>query len=38
MKRKFTRQSGEGDIVDGQHMGVTVNYHFSLAELKPWRP
>ncbi|MEE1944128.1 hypothetical protein VRU48_03345 [Pedobacter sp. KR3-3] len=34
--RRFTRESGDGDIVDGIHKGVTVNYHFSLTELKPW--
>ena len=33
-KRTFKRQSGTGDVVDGIHKGVTVNYHFSLAELK----
>lgn len=35
-KRKFKRKSGEGDEVDGKHLGVTVNYHFSLKELKVW--
>lgn len=35
-KRKFRRKSGEGDEVDGKHLGVTVNYHFSLRELKKW--
>lgn len=35
-KRRFRRKSGEGDIIDGQHKGVTVNYHFSLNELKLW--
>jgi hypothetical protein len=34
--RRFRRQSGEGDIVDGEHKGVTVNYHFSLRELLVW--
>ena len=34
--RRFRRKSGEGDIVEGEHKGVTVNYHFSLNELKPW--
>lgn len=34
--RRFKRKSGEGDFVDGLHKGVTVNYHFSLAELVPW--
>ena len=32
--RTFRRQSGKGDIVNGVHKGVTVNYHFSLNELK----
>lgn len=31
--RKFKRASGKGDIVDGVHKGVLVNYHFSLNEL-----
>lgn len=31
--RRFRRKSGKGDIVNGQHKGVVVNYHFSLAEL-----
>lgn len=35
-KRIFKRKSGEGDVVDGVHKGVTVNYHFSLTELKEW--
>lgn len=35
-KRRFRRKSGEGDIVNGEHKGVTVNYHFSLNELKIW--
>ncbi len=35
--RKFRRKSGEGDEVDGKHLGVTVNYHFSLNELKVWK-
>ena len=26
--RKFRRKSGRGDIVNGQHKGVVVNYHF----------
>ncbi len=33
-KRRFRRKTGEGDIVNGQHKGVTVNYHFSLHELE----
>lgn len=37
-KRRFRRKSGEGDVVNGQHKGVTVNYHFSLRELKSWQP
>lgn len=36
-KRKFKRKSGEGDVVNGLHKGVTLNYHFSLCELKPWK-
>lgn len=32
--RRFRRASGFGDVVDGKHKGVVVNYHFSLAELK----
>lgn len=35
-KRRFRRKSGEGDVVNGEHKGVTVNYHFSLKELKIW--
>ena len=35
-QRTFRRKSGEGDVVNGLHKGVTVNYHFSLKELKPW--
>lgn len=31
--RRFRRQSGDGDVVNGQHKGVVVNYHFSLDEL-----
>lgn len=37
-KRRFRRKSGEGDVVNGQHKGVTVNYHFSLKELRLWQP
>lgn len=36
--RRFRRKTGDGDIVNGQHKGVTVNYHFSLAELLPGLP
>lgn len=32
--RRFRRASGFGDVVNGQHKGVVVNYHFSLAELE----
>lgn len=32
--RTFRRKSGVGDIVNGEHKGVVVNYHFSLQELK----
>lgn len=35
--RRFRRKSGEGDIVNGEHKGVTVNYHFSLKELIEWK-
>ena len=35
-KRRFRRASGKGDVVNGQHKGVVVNYHFSIAELKPF--
>jgi len=35
-KRTFRRRSGEGDVVNGVHKGVTINYHFSLKELKEW--
>jgi hypothetical protein len=35
--RTFRRKSGEGDVVDGVHKGVTVNFHFSLNELKEWK-
>ena len=31
--RRFRRETGKGDIVNGVHKGVTVNYHFSLNEL-----
>lgn len=36
-KRRFRRKSGEGDIVNGEHKGVTVNYHFSLKEMIEWK-
>ncbi|OWY22980.1 hypothetical protein C7N43_02960 [Sphingobacteriales bacterium UPWRP_1] len=36
--RRFRRQSGQGDVVEGQHKGVVVNYHFSLSELVPGLP
>ena len=32
--RTFRRKSGVGDVVNGEHKGVVVNYHFSLSELK----
>lgn len=35
-KRRFKRKTGKGDIVNGEHKGVVVNYHFSLNELKKW--
>ncbi len=31
--RRFRRASGKGDVVDGEHRGVVVNYHFSLNEF-----
>lgn len=31
--RRFRRASGTGDVVDGVHKGVVVNYHFSINEL-----
>lgn len=34
-KRRFRRESGQGDYVNGKHKGVVVNYHFSLNELIP---
>jgi hypothetical protein len=37
-KRRFRRKSGDGDVVDGIHKGVTVNYHFSINELIKWLP
>jgi len=36
--RKFKRATGIGDIVNGEHKGVLVNYHFSLNELKKGIP
>ena len=33
--RRFRRESGHGDYVNGKHKGVVVNYHFSLNELEP---
>lgn len=36
-KRRFRRASGKGDIVNGEHKGVVVNYHFSISELKPFK-
>lgn len=35
-KRTFRRKSGNGDVVNGEHKGVVVNYHFSLNELLPF--
>lgn len=31
--RRFRRASGDGDMVNGVHKGVVVNYHFSIREL-----
>jgi hypothetical protein len=36
--RRFRRRTGPGDVVDGQHRGVVVNYHFRLGELLPGLP
>ena len=36
-KRRFRRKSGEGDVVNGIHKGVVVNYHFSINELLPFK-
>lgn len=33
-KRRFRRASGYGDVVNGQHKGVVVNYHFSIREFR----
>lgn len=35
-KRRFRRASGKGDIVDGIHKGVVVNWHYSLEEFEPF--
>jgi GR25 family glycosyltransferase involved in LPS biosynthesis len=35
VRRRYRRASTESDIVNGEHKGVTVNYHFSLRELLP---
>jgi hypothetical protein len=32
-KRMFRRASGSGDVIDGVHKGVVVNWHYSLREL-----
>ena len=34
-QRVWRRASTDSDYVDGEHRGVTVNYHFSLRELLP---
>lgn len=34
--RRFRRMSGQGDVVNGIHKGVVVNYHYSLNELRPF--
>ena len=36
--RRFRRASGSGDVVNGQHKGVVVNYHFSINEFKEGLP
>ena len=35
-KRTFRRSSTNSDYVNGQHKGVTVNYHFSIKEMIPF--
>ena len=35
-RRRFRRKSGSGDVINGVHKGVVVNYHFSLSELRPF--
>lgn len=34
--RSFNRRTGKGDIQQGEHKGVTHNFHFRLSELKPF--
>lgn len=34
-QRTWRRASTDSDYVEGEHRGVTVNYHFSLRELLP---
>lgn len=36
--RRFRRRSGRGDVVNGIHKGVVVNYHFSINELNEGLP
>jgi len=36
-KRRFKRKIGKGDIIEGIHKGVVVNYHFSIKELQNWK-
>lgn len=36
--RKFKRATGIGDVINGQHKGVLVNYHFSINELQKGIP
>ncbi len=36
--RRFRRASGRGDVVNGQHRGVVVNYHFSINEFNEGLP
>ncbi|MCX7610225.1 MAG: hypothetical protein N2043_01385, partial [Ignavibacterium sp.] len=31
--RRFRRSSGKGDVINGEHRGVVVNYHFSINEF-----
>ncbi|MBQ4309313.1 MAG: hypothetical protein II772_06260 [Lachnospiraceae bacterium] len=36
--RTYRRKTRAGDVVNGEHKGVVVNFHFSVAELTEARP
>ena len=36
--RTYRRRTGSGDIVNGEHKGVVVNFHYSIRELTEARP